>query len=399
MSYAAGLLPNNQPPPLSRKVSSVGNLPEVIHPIFARKKFRGQLLADYDLLKPAYVLATKFLSTPTLLPFWHTSFFGDTRPADFVLHGKGRDNGAHEYCEHLRELTEEQVRKTQIALCNFHSQVLLILDPRGLTDAEDSAVMRAILIEDEEDRFVSVWISPAALAEVMRGLELAEATGDPCLRTVVHLRFAVSNVHELAHAVCLMTRGEGDYFFPRTCIAEDGFEWEHQVFGGVTYAHLDPRSPPPCEGREGVSTTPESRAAVFLWPSPRHLCHYISSDNAIGFRLCDGPLPAILQIDSELVAGTFNAWHMEHIQRMFTTEFWERDVAERGVEALHPAGPRQISCFSRESADPLLQLCEKGSYALDHEMEKAETAEDSERSQYLQAIRQHLDNFHQIWER
>ena len=223
MSYAAGLLPDSQPRPASHRNPIIGDLPDVIHPIFSRRKF-GQDV-DYELIRPALIFATKLISTPALLPYWHTAFYSETKPTEHVLYTKDEDDKAQEYCEYSPELTVEQITKTQRELLHFPYWVLFITPPRDAGPngpVEDFRMSTQLLENDRFGKCAVIRVSRQAMRDLREGAALTERTKDPIFYALDSFMFAKGLVHELAHAVRLVVRGRGSFFLPYQAVSGDG---------------------------------------------------------------------------------------------------------------------------------------------------------------------------------
>lgn len=94
-----GTLPNEGP----------GDLKNDIHPIFRRSNCHGEAKQIYDILQPAFQLASRFLQSECLLPFWYTLFFSPCVKFKQPWHRCGRQ-GSYEFTGTPDELTPDQVR-------------------------------------------------------------------------------------------------------------------------------------------------------------------------------------------------------------------------------------------------------------------------------------------------
>ena len=324
----------------ARKAPLLGDLPDIIHPIFRPNKMLLNGNIEPELVRPALILATKFITTPALLPFWYTLFFSDVRRVDYELYSAHYDTcgfEAFEYCDTPQELTPEQVNRTQEAFLYFEYKVCYSAVPPNLARWVNFSGLMTRLAQDSEPgaETAFVFISQDAIRDYRKGLELTERTWDPSFFALTAFELAKSLVHELANAVRLIYRGPGDFYFPTSAVDEEGFVWESEIFGGLVVPELVYP-----DDMEATSTAlPTCRAELFAWPPPAMVVTYIIKKNSVGLRVGgDRPLlmaPLGPDAGGDAEAGMFSKpYDVSLFERMFTKAFWERDVAERGVNAL-----------------------------------------------------------------
>lgn len=353
---------------------------------------------DYELIQPALVLATKLISTPALLSFWHTVFFSDAKPTSLILHPEGPGHKAYEYCETNSELTEEQVENTQTALLAFRRYVFFSTRPPATNRPNDKGCMVTSYYEKAKMVHIEFLQNPVTKLEL--AADLTKRTGDPVHYALESFAFAKGIVHELAHAVTSITRGNGDFYFPCQAVNEDGFEWEHQVFGGIVEV-VGKRESDTAE--EPQASQPLENEALFVhWPCPQLVGRYIHAGHPIGFRLSDGRPPLMLQPeDTDDWAGLpFTPYDSSLVERMFTKRFWEQDVAERGVRAFQISAPLgDLLGIPGELAVPVVKLYARGEEMLGEALRAARAAGDDLECERLQVLQKHIDGFYRWWRR
>lgn len=89
------------------KWPAIGDLSCDIHPLFDPTNFTGNI--DYAVLRPALQLATKFITTKELLPFWWTLFFSGTTPIEDVLYHRNGNAASVEFTETPGTLSDKQL--------------------------------------------------------------------------------------------------------------------------------------------------------------------------------------------------------------------------------------------------------------------------------------------------
>ena len=289
----------------------IGDLRNPIHPIFSRENCHADLKPKYNALEPAARLASRFITTDSLLPFWHTLFFSNARRLERVTYSHDIYTPSYEYTDMHETLTPGQIAMTKHALILFQDSVRLAL-------ASDLP-----LLGEQEAREMSwsyrqrtggsvIFVSRLTI----RALEDAMRAGDLDYYTARSQKTAAILCHELAHSIVDVTRTPGHYFFPNgSSVIEDGFEWEAQIFGGVSQ----------------VSRKRDRGAHAYLycWPSPSYTMMYVADRAKIAVRgeppkgepHREGRKEAFMWLPVEVAAA------------QFTEAFWKR-VKEEGPEVL-----------------------------------------------------------------
>lgn len=201
----AGLLVASVASPASHQLADGSNTLTEFHPIFSPASIHGGI--EYELVKPALLLASKLISTPALLSFWYTVFFSEVRPVYHILRASLKGCGAYEYHNVPSLLTDEQIRRTQAALHAFPRNVRYYLWTADLEGwAKPSGMETRSSVEGD---FAYIMLSPSMLQELKQGAALTGRTGDSAFYDVESFAFAKTLVHELSHAVRLVIRGKG----------------------------------------------------------------------------------------------------------------------------------------------------------------------------------------------
>ncbi|KAK5115601.1 hypothetical protein LTR85_009772 [Meristemomyces frigidus] len=103
----------------------------------------------------------------------------------------------------------------------------------------------------------------------------------------------------------------GHYFFPGCNVAEDGFQLEASLFGGMIHLY-----------RQEVE--PRVFGLVLQWPNLEVVEQYQANQMRIGAR---GELPPSALSNAPVIPYSF-------VEGLFTTAFWETTAIERGADAL-----------------------------------------------------------------
>ena len=336
-----------------KDIPSIGDLQVPIHPIFRRANFDADL--DYDLFRPALQLASKFISTPSLLPFWYTTFFSDIRPAKFVIHAP-YPVPSYEYVDFPSALTDEQILRTQRALLHMRHKVRFHLDPDGNVKYSDNAAAYT----DPTTEPIGIHLTPFAIAELAAGArKLADGSVSNTLYRFESVLYAILFCHELAHAACHVARGErGYYYYPGAAVSEDGWAFETWAFGGLMrISYGDPET--------ARTTTPSRIKGPDVWtatsirrfPRPFSVAGYLISESDIGLRLTEDRPPICREkSDNGYPIERFDGFHPDYCHEIWQEKFWKTEVRKRGVEALRPEpwGPRGLAAMTIEEQRMML---------------------------------------------
>ena len=189
---------------------TLGDLSNDVHPIFARANFRG---INYDALLPVLRLATRFIDTDCLLPFWTTMMLGNDHK---VRHGPRRKDWHwatfyldHVPLEHTRALTRQRLQQLAEVVsfreASYHDSFKVDGQakrrPRG-------AGLRGLLASRAGDRDPGY----ATQIEICRFLLIAlEHSWGVDMETHLRLRvhLAKTLVHELGHCAANLVHKPG----------------------------------------------------------------------------------------------------------------------------------------------------------------------------------------------
>ena len=136
-------------------------------------------------------------------------------------------------------------------------------------------------------------------------------------------QWAIVLVHEVAHAAhasMLDRDAEHEYYFEDGLVAEAGFDWETWVFGGS-----------PCleqtNGFKCLDMKPFMVLTLAPWP-----VEWIEN------KVVPKPPCRAQELPSFQRDGYSLRWRIDQafVEKLFTDEFWEKDILEIGREALRP---------------------------------------------------------------
>lgn len=294
--------------------SSCINLTNSILPCFGEKTLIDGI--KLEVVADVMRLASRFLTSPAAMLFLHTVFFGKPEPIEDVLHGE-RHMQSFEFREETSELTDEQIQRTMRALEAFTDSIFV-----GLCDGGD---------DDQTGKTFYPWIDDGAIIMFARSNceALIQATKDGRQDDIAWLtmRIAMTLIHEIGHAVCMVTHGLGHYYFPGSPVSEEGFEIAARLFGGPIYMvpHGD------CDHGMGCNT-PQSRIVLLRWPAPCMVGLYLKSESCIGVRGDFGKpsrTPAVVPFS--------------FVKMVLQDGFWENEVPTLGLKGLHPVCSEEMT--------------------------------------------------------
>lgn len=238
-----------------------------IHPIFRRSNFDHGI--DHETLLPAVQLASRLMSRPTPLSIWHSIFFSELCRIKHVIHP--RDERHFEFTEFSENLSEEQVRKTEAALIDLADKIRFTAFE--VPQCENWGL--EALMGDGNTAIIR--ISTKKIAELQSAAtKYAQGNTDDIEYVLRSFLLAKDLVHELTHAACHI-RDNANFYFPMSAIAEEGYEWEAQVFVGLI--HLETIPPHMANPRKSF------QAFITPWPNLRHIGLYLLNNHRIGIRL------------------------------------------------------------------------------------------------------------------
>ena len=288
-----------------------GDLMNPIHPIFRKRNAHGEARRRYDNLRPSLQLASKFIQTESMLPFWYAVFFTETAPVKKLWHSSGEP--AFEFLDAPNTLTYTQIQQTHYALRKLAKRVRFTIfaghRPHG--DESDS-----FTLQRRKNNDARIFISRRWLREHREAVRRRDHA-----RYLWHtFRLASNMCHELAHAAVRTVHGEVDCYFPGARVAEDGFEWEHRHMGGVVL-YKEPHGT-----IDYYPGSPKLSLWLLPWPNPFVVGDYVSRDNHISIR----ERYAEDDVAVRVKGGTIE---VEWLTRYFQESFWRDEVEERGPEA------------------------------------------------------------------
>ena len=308
-----------------------GNLTNSIHPIFRRDNFAVDLLVDYEILTPALQLASRLITPPTPLSFWHTIISGATRPEKFYIYPLRQGEEYHyEFCNHSPTLTDEQILKTEAKLIGLADRVQFELNEEDVSETK-TWVMTTERLHTDDSRAI-IKIPSRAMLEVQNAAMRFALTGDDVTYTVSAFQFAKTIVHELAHAAYVTSYSENEYcYFPGSAVCEEGFSWENEIFSGL----IDIEKRPDSEDESPEVFYPY----ITPWPNPYRVTKpLIDDDDCIGIRLrhSSALLPKAKTDNSSKDHYFFHYIDFSFLEKLFTEDFWTNDMITQGPSALHP---------------------------------------------------------------
>ena len=298
---------------------SLGDLSNPIHPIFSPDGFVDPSI-HYVPLENSLRLASRFLTTEELLPFWYTVFHGPIETATaYPLPSPS---------ERLARLTEQQKNEVTTKL-EFLSHCVTFASERTHWSRGDTGYTERLLT-DAPPPFRGVKTNVSISRRVFRMVEqsFSRPYMDNHSRLWIHFLLANLLLHELAHAAMYAAHPRPPaydpiqaYFLPGARTTEEGMEWETSVFGGLLY------EVPAFLFRKRERTVLGSKIVLREWPSPRLVAHYRKSIYPRPFPV-KGDLP---QLDRFWLVDP------KFLERLFTTAFWEETLPRAGVTVLRPS--------------------------------------------------------------
>ena len=316
----------------------------VIHPLFAREQFVSKDV-DYSVLEPSVRLASQILKSGVL----------DTLYATMLEHGeieklekKKRVDRKILYrypvadSDPDRRLTRSQTENVTQALADLAGFVKFRSDPKQPSGACTKARRPKRKEDLNGDFFSKGWPSTIRYSNkaYTKLLKATTAGTDLPLLLVTRYEFAIMLIHETCHALLNACEGQSSWepLFGNATIAEVGYEFEVRLFGG----HIDI-----------IFNKPEK-----LRSNEIHCYKYVNARNRtvgsdlIGLAvLWEWPYQSLVDFyrkhkwymgvvsEPKAKRGLDLGWRipLTFFQQLFTHEFWDSEVAERGSVALRPA--------------------------------------------------------------
>lgn len=307
-----------------------------IHPLFRRVNFPG---ANYEALRPALQLATLFIDTDCLLPFWHAMFFGELRRVSEGVADETRWHWAN--FRPRQQLSARDRAATRFKLLTLSHMFKFYRLPKGV-DADGRTELTGSQnlstpydLGTFQGTVQSIRYSENMYATVSGSFDqIAQSPADESAlfnfrRQPFHL--AVTIAHEVAHAAAHAQDGEAAATFEYNTMTEgkcdvrhtcsqimvlalrnlltiatlllaDGFNWEHFTFGGL------------------INICPSVDFLV-EWPSASTDKLYGNGGGLWKQRGC-GDIEA--------------RWYVpeDFINSVFTIAFWAKRIASEGASAL-----------------------------------------------------------------
>lgn len=296
----------------SAPTQNICDLTNPVHPIFRKSNCHGDARKYYDHLLPAFKLASRYLQTPCLLPFWYTSFFSEVQDIQNPWYSAGKLK-SYEYLNVPRTLTSEQLKETEDVLNWFADYVRFTVRPTA--ERQGNTPESSFFHHRRYNGHGRIFIC----RPLLRGLREAIKIGDWAAHAWSICKLAATLGHELAHAVPHMTRGPHHYYFPGEMASEAGYDFEKRVLGSIIERH--PHDP--------------ALAVLLPWPNTIKLGEYLHHGLMVGVRTkpleACGPNVGILSI-----------WH---IARHMREEFWSGEVARFGPDAVRHQPQLSTTCF------------------------------------------------------
>lgn len=291
--------------------SSICNLENETHPLFRPTNFPG---ARYEALRPALQLASLLIDTDCLLDSWHALFFGKKETV--------YDDDSNHHVVFWRrgtQLSAKDRAKTRIKLQTLSHMIRFFRDKSkaGKTVAGCMPIEGMSLNSIEDHGIFQHFAGRIGYSETIYQClcdlfdRASRGEDDFCGWSIrkESYRLAITLVHELAHAAAYAEVGDDTQLvFEDSVIAENGFDWENFVFGGIAKKELS-------DGIGEIDLAP--------WPCFDIIERY-RKKGAPGLWFPGTP---------EDVQAHFFVWP-EYVDQLFTAHFWDVTVAEVGADAL-----------------------------------------------------------------
>lgn len=249
---------------------SLGDLSKPIHRIFRRSNFDLQD-HEYDLMRPGLQLASRLISPPTPISFWHTIMKRDVREIKYPLHPLGENVVHYEFFDSPATLTAPQVREVEAALIRIADITRFAVDE----DDELSPWCMETCLSEDGSLVSTIKIPRAAFREMQKAADKSTNNNDEDYSIVTSFMLARTLVHELAHVVYHLYYGDDEfYYLPGQAVDEVGFTWEDQVFGGLVNYKVFYRD----------NLVPSYHAVIHPWPNAHMISKYLQTGDRIGIR-------------------------------------------------------------------------------------------------------------------
>lgn len=195
-------------------LNSLDSLTNNIHPIFRRSNCHGEVRQRYDIFEPAFRLASRFLQTDCLLPFWYTLFCSPVKEMKGCWHAVGKSSRSWEYTDIPEVLTAPQIEETKHALDQMKDFFRMTVIPN---EAEGGSCFVYRSRSDGQSRMFMA-------RHYFRGFRNAIKNEDSDLYAWWSFQLAGTLLHELAHAVVRSARPiadrDGKHYFDDNLASE-----------------------------------------------------------------------------------------------------------------------------------------------------------------------------------
>lgn len=303
--------------PLFFDSPSFGDLSNSIHTIFQPQNFVDHTVHQSTLVS-SLRLASRFLTTEVLLPFWYPLLCGPiettTNPPTAM---SPPATALSEY-----QKNEVVTKMELLASCvTFASERTRGRGDSGFTER---------LLSDAPPPFRGVKSHITISRRVFKSIEGSFSPTEQSNASRLWHQFLLVNLllHELTHAAMYAAHPRPPahdpiqaYFLPGARTTEEGMEWEASVFGGLLY------EVPSFLFRDRRGGVFDSRIVLREWPSPRLVKNYRKSIYPRPFPI-KGAMP---QYDRVWLVSP------RYFEQLFTTAFWDETVPAVGASALRPA--------------------------------------------------------------
>lgn len=214
------------------------DLQNAVHKLFDEANFSARF--DYRVILPVARLATKLLMCEKLIPFFSTAIHKEAKEIRTGL----RTFHAYDAKDASRDLPVGRVKRQRI-----HEMLVELADLISFDTDRTAATWSTEPIEMVEhnrlfgdDTLRCVISCPEPIYQALAAEHKLEARmhtkmlnkNDWALLRTLQLEFAITMVHEVAHALFYALQGDQAYepFFGDAAVSEVGFELEWRLFGG-----------------------------------------------------------------------------------------------------------------------------------------------------------------------
>ncbi|KAI9696206.1 MAG: hypothetical protein M1836_005759 [Candelina mexicana] len=300
-----------------------GDLSNDIHPALDLRMFKHVSHTDYALISTSLRLVSRFLTEPSLLPFWCALILGERRRLSRELEAK---YGQPMYSFHCMRggMAAEDVRRTLDALTSLTKCVkyqFISMDDDlqwGLTDPDYQLPGLKKGIGEGASMYLNI-----QFLIVLRRLDISISQ-----RLRVQYYLAISILHELAHVVRIATTEipRDAHYVDIVPAMEPFFEDDRQAECGYACTQVLVNG-----SVEPYFGWPDCRFGLTIakWPSVWSR----SESGADGFLVPERRRPKKFT--------TTYVISMEHIQPLFTDQFWEYDVKRYGAREVRIEGRKK----------------------------------------------------------